>query len=71
MSWRRRNRFQVRRAVVATLRAIAIPELPENVIAPNENRLCQLAVAASDQRGSFEPKEIYPVGLEPERSLGV
>ena len=57
--------------VVAALRAVQIPELPENVIAPNDNRLCQLAVAASDHAALSSRREIYPIGLEPERSLAL
>jgi serine/threonine protein kinase len=58
-------------SVVMALRAVAIPELPENVIAPTENRLCQLAVAASNSAALSSRREIYPVGLAPERSLAL
>jgi len=58
-------------SVVTALRAIQVPELPENVNAPTENRLCQLAVAASAGAALSSRKEIYPVGLEPERSLAL
>ena len=58
-------------SVVTALRAIQVPELPENVTAPTENRLCQLAVAASDGAALSSRREIYPVGLAPERSLAL
>lgn len=52
-------------------RTIRIPELPENVIAPTENRLCQLAVLASNRAALSSRKEVYPIGLEPERALAL
>ena len=58
-------------SVVAALRAIRIPELPENVTAPTENRLCQLAVSAANGAALSSRKEVYPVGLEPERALAL
>jgi serine/threonine protein kinase len=58
-------------SVVAALRAISIPELPENITAPSENRLCQLAVSASNGAALSSRKEVYPAGLEPERALAL
>jgi serine/threonine protein kinase len=58
-------------SVIAALRAIRIPELPENVIAPTENRLCQLAVSAANGAALSSRKEVYPVGLEPRRALAL
>jgi hypothetical protein len=58
-------------SVVAALRAIRTPEFPENVTAPIENRLCQLAVSASKGAALSSRKEVYPVGLEPGRALAL
>ncbi|MCC5840767.1 MAG: BREX system serine/threonine kinase PglW [Opitutales bacterium] len=56
-------------SVLATLKAVRIPALPEDVAAPSDNRLCQLAAAASRGAALSSRREIYPVGLEPRRSL--
>jgi hypothetical protein len=58
-------------SVVTALRVVALPELPDGVTAPTENRLFQLAVAASNRSALSSRKEIYPVGLEPHRSLAL
>ena len=58
-------------SVVSALRAVPIPDLPENVTAPNDNRICQIAAAASELAALSSRREIYPVGMAPERSLAL
>jgi hypothetical protein len=58
-------------SVITALRAVRVPEFPENVTAPSENRLCQIAVSASKGAALSSRKEVYPVGLEPWRALAL
>ena len=51
-------------------RAVPFPTLPETP-APSDNRLLQLAVAASDHAALSPKLEIYPHGLAPERALAL
>jgi hypothetical protein len=56
-------------SVLEMLRAVKLPELSENTPAPSDQRLCQLAVAASDLAALSSRMEIYEIGLEAERAL--
>lgn len=53
--------------VLEALRKVKTPEFP--VSAPSDQRLCQLAVAASKSAALSGRMEIYPVGLAAERAL--
>ncbi len=55
----------------AALRSISVPDFPDGVTAPGDNRLCQLAVAASAGAALSSRKEIYPVAMKPERALAL
>ncbi|MCF3648625.1 BREX system serine/threonine kinase PglW [Synoicihabitans lomoniglobus] len=56
-------------SVITALRAIPVPDLPEQVAPMSDNRLCQLGAAASKRAALSSRREIYPVDLAPERSL--
>ena len=58
-------------SVIAALRAVPLPNLPENVTAPSDSRLCQLAVSASNHAALSSRLEIYPAHMPPERSLAL
>jgi len=55
--------------VVEALRSVKAPEFPEGVSAPSDQRLCQLAVAASQSAALSSRMEIYPVALSGDRAL--
>ena len=57
--------------VVEVLRAVALPTLPSGIPLPNDNRILQLAVAASDNAALTGRLEIYPRGLVAERALAL
>lgn len=56
-------------SVMEALRSVKAPELPEDVAAPTDQRLCQIAVAASEVGALSSRMEIYAVGLPAERAL--
>ena len=56
-------------SVLEALLRVNAPELPADVIAPTDQRLCQIAVAASGTAALSSRMEIYAVGLTPERAL--
>lgn len=56
-------------SVMDALRCVNTPELPEDVAAPTDQRLCQIAVAASEAAALSSRMEIYEVGLPAERAL--
>lgn len=56
-------------SVLEVLHGVKLPDLPEDVPAPGDQRLCQLAVAASGSAALSSRMEIYEVGLEAERAL--
>ena len=56
-------------SVLEALHRVKAPELPADVIAPTDQRLCQIAVAASATAALSSRMEIYEVGLSPERAL--
>lgn len=56
-------------SVLEALRRVKAPTLPADVVDPADQRLCQLAVAASDKAALSSRMEIYAVGLVPERAL--
>ncbi len=55
--------------VLEALRKVKAPEFPESAFAPSDQRLCQLAVAASKSAALSSRMEIYPVGLAADRAL--
>lgn len=56
-------------SVVEALRKVKAPEFPEEVVAPTDQRLCQLAVSVSETAALSSRLEVYPVGLDPKRAL--
>ena len=58
-------------SVLDALHGVKMPEYPEDVPVPTDQRLCQLAVAASGSAALSSRMEIYKIGLEPERALMV
>jgi serine/threonine protein kinase len=56
-------------SVLEALRRVKAPTLPPDVAEPTDQRLCQLAVSASDKAALSSRMEIYAVGLAPERAL--
>jgi len=58
-------------SMLEALGAIKAPEFPADVVAPTDQRLCQLAVAASDHAALSSRMEIYPVGLSAERAIRI
>ena len=56
-------------SVLEALRQVNAPGLPDEVSAPSDQRLCQLAVAASESAALSSRMEIYPVGLTAGRAL--
>jgi len=56
-------------SVLEALRRVKAPALPADVIAPADQRLCQIAVSASETAALSSRMEIYGVGLAPERAL--
>lgn len=56
-------------SVIEKLRQVKAPELPDDVQAPSDQRLCQLAVAASENADLSSRMEIYPAGFRAERAL--
>lgn len=57
--------------VIETLRGVSFPNLPIELAAPTDNRLLQLAAAASDHAVLSSKLEIYPRGLSAERVLAL
>jgi serine/threonine protein kinase len=55
--------------VIKALRDVKVPDLPDDVHAPSDQRLCQLAVAASETAALSSRMEIYPAGLSADRAL--
>jgi serine/threonine protein kinase len=58
-------------SVLEALHSVKTPEFPENVIAPTDQRLCQLAVVASGTAALSSRMEIYQAGLEACRALTI
>jgi hypothetical protein len=56
-------------SVMEALRVVKPPSLPEDVTAPTDQRLCQIAVGSSKSAALSSRMEIYAVGLPPERAL--
>jgi serine/threonine protein kinase len=56
-------------SVMEALRGVKSTPLPEDVTAPTDQRLCQIAVGASKSAALSSRMEIYAVGLPPERAL--
>jgi hypothetical protein len=56
-------------SVLEALHGVGVPDFPEDVPPPSDQRLCQLAVAASRTAALSSRMEIYKVGLEAERAL--
>jgi serine/threonine protein kinase len=56
-------------SVLEALRGVESPPLPQDVAAPTDQRLCQIAVAASESAALSSRMEVYQVGLPPERAL--
>ena len=56
-------------SVMEALRGVKPPLLPGDVAVPTDQRLCQIAVGASESAALSSRMEIYKVGLPPERSL--
>jgi serine/threonine protein kinase len=56
-------------SVLEALHGVKVPEFPEDVSPPTDQRLCQLAVSASETAALSSRMEIYEVGLEAERAL--
>jgi serine/threonine protein kinase len=56
-------------SVLEALRRVKAPTLPADEVDPADQRLCQLAVAASDKAALSSRMEIYAIGLAPERAL--
>lgn len=56
-------------SVLEALRKVKAPEFPDGVSVPSDQRLCQLAVAASGSAALSSRMEIYPVGLPAARAL--
>lgn len=56
-------------SVLEALNKVKAPEFPDDVSAPSDQRLCQLAVAASESAALSSRMEIYPVGLAADRAL--
>ncbi|MEX2381923.1 MAG: BREX system serine/threonine kinase PglW [Opitutales bacterium] len=56
-------------SVLEALHRVKIPEIPEDVGAPTDQRLCQLAVGASGTAALSSRMEIYRVGLVAESAL--
>lgn len=54
-------------SVLEALRKVKAPEFPDS--APSDQRLCQLAVAASKSAALSSRMEIYPVSLSADRAL--
>lgn len=57
--------------VLEILHGVKVPEFPENVSPPTDQRLCQLAVAASGSAALSSRMEIYQIGLEADRALRI
>ena len=55
--------------VLESLRAVQAPVFPDGVDHPTDQRLCQIAVAASSSAALSSRMEIYKTGLSPERAL--
>jgi serine/threonine protein kinase len=58
-------------SVVEALRKVPAPAFPEDVAAPSDQRLCQLAVAASRTAALSSRMEIYPAGISAERAIAL
>ncbi len=56
-------------SVLEALHGVKTPEYPGDVLVPTDQRLCQLAVAASESAALSSRMEIYRIGLEPDRAL--
>jgi len=56
-------------SVLEVLLEVKAPEFPDEVSPPTDQRLCQLAVAASGMAALSSRMEIYQVGLEADRAL--
>jgi serine/threonine protein kinase len=58
-------------SVLDSLHAVPAPTYPEGVPAPTDLRLCQLAVAASENAALSSRMEIYPIGMSPVKALAL
>jgi hypothetical protein len=58
-------------SVLDSLHAVPVPAFPEGVSAPTDLRLCQLAVAASENAALSSRMEIYPIGMSPVKALAL
>ncbi len=58
-------------SVLEVLHGVKVPEFPEDVSPPTDQRLCQLAVAASGTAALSSRMEIYEIGLEADRALRI
>jgi len=56
-------------SVLEVLHGVKVPDFPGDVSPPTDQRLCQLAVAASGTAALSSRMEIYEVGLESDRAL--
>ena len=56
-------------SVMEAFRGVKAPNLPQDIIAPTDQRLCQIAVGASKSAALSSRMEIYAVGLPAERAL--
>lgn len=56
-------------SALEAVRRVKAPEFPPAASAPSDQRLCQLAVAASSTADLSSRMEIYPIGLQAGRAL--